>query len=109
MKRAMLFVMGVIVSVTAVVALRQAAFPTGDAGRTFRGLVIFVSDTVLEVKHGRAERSFQLGEATVVTRQGGDAARGDIQVCQTVLVSYDPGGGDQATRVDILRENYCVR
>ncbi|MBN1532525.1 MAG: hypothetical protein JXA20_07680 [Spirochaetes bacterium] len=109
MKRAILFVVGIIVSVTAVMTLREAAFSTGEEGGTFRGLVIFVNDTVLEVKHGRAERTFQLNDATVVARQGAEAASGDLQVCQAVRVSYTPGEGDQAVRVEILRESYCVR
>ncbi len=108
MKRAILYVFGIIILIAAAAAVRDRAY-SDTGGMTFRGIVVFVGDSLIEVKHGDAEMTFTLGQETVVARPGGQAAAGDLRVCQAVLVSYEGGDGNRALRVDIVRESYCVR
>jgi hypothetical protein len=76
---------------------------------TFQGLLIFFSDSTVEVKRGDSEMIFAMTDTTSVMQNDAQAGRENLQVCQMVRVTYTNGESPTATRIEIIQESRCIR
>jgi len=89
--------------------LQIAALYPDTADLSFQGVVIFLDNTTIVVKHGATEMTFSLVQNTAVTRNSVSLTNNDLELCQTVLVHYNSGGTGSASRIEILTDSYCTK
>jgi len=79
--------------------------------RVVTGVVIFLSDDLIEIKRGGREMVLRTGADTAyVTRDGAPADRSALGLCQTVRARYvSEAGGYRLVRIQVLREGECYR
>ncbi|MCX7679964.1 MAG: hypothetical protein N2316_12225 [Spirochaetes bacterium] len=91
----------------------SAAFAYASARRdcTISGVIIYISQDVIEVKRGKREMLISITPNTVFrTQQGNTADRSILELCATVRVQYErQDSGFRAVQVQLLREGYCHR
>ncbi|MBN2078545.1 MAG: hypothetical protein JW838_06235 [Spirochaetes bacterium] len=96
------------IAVLSVMVASVAAY--SDAEQRLEGLVIFAGGDSIEVKRGRNEAVFRWSEASKVTRQGAEADRVAVEICQRVRVTYAIRDGErEVISLDILEGSYCVK
>jgi hypothetical protein len=96
------------IAVLSVMAASVVAYSGTE--KRLEGLVIFAQGDSIEVKRGRHEAVLHWSDASKVTREGAEAARGDVEICQRVRVTYTVRDGrNEVMSLDILRGSYCVK
>jgi hypothetical protein len=85
----------------------SAAYSEGS--KQFKGLIIYTSDTAIEMKKGRGDITLYWTGETKVTLQGKDVDRGAVQICQKARARYVvKDGRRELVALEILAESYCV-
>jgi len=83
----------------------------GGAGKRFTGRVISTGESGLELKKGSVEMTFAYGESTkFFSREGKDAGREVIELCQVVRAEYTVNGKERTlVSVKVVRESDCYK
>jgi len=77
---------------------------------TFKGLVINTSDASIEIKKGPREITVYWTDQSKVIKNGKEADRNSITVCQKVKATYTvKDSRRELVTLEILAESYCVR
>lgn len=75
-----------------------------------KGLVIYTSEKLIEVKRGWNEYELLIQDDTEVSYKGEKALVHDIEICQNVTAHFTEKDGKKLlTRVEIRTSSYCYR
>jgi hypothetical protein len=74
----------------------------------FKGLIINISDTSIEIKKGVKEITLQWTDSSKVMRDGKELGRDSIELCQRVSAKYAARDGrTELITLEILSDGYC--
>ena len=96
------------IALSAVVVLCAAGIVLAAQQKKYEGLVISFDSKSVEVKKGKAEKTFLLGEDTVIVEAPKSGAGKTLSICQKVRVYYTVRKeGAVAEKIIILKKGYC--
>ena len=79
-------------------------------GEVFKGIVIFLGESKMELKRGSAEMMFHFTAETPVTFRGKPAGTAGLRLCQRVRAVYQKTDTmNQLVSLNIITPGYCGR
>lgn len=94
-----------------IIFINAYVYASARREKPISGVIVYMSDDVIEVKRGRRELLLSITPQTIfLNKSGNNADRSILELCATVRVHYVREASTlRAVQIQLIREGYCYR